>query len=63
VTLAESIEVCRQLDALGIDAIEVSGGIKETGFVTPSPTSEAFWSAASNSCLVCSKITASSDAS
>ena len=34
VTLAESIEVCRRLDALGVDAIEVSGGIKETGFVT-----------------------------
>ncbi len=34
VTLPESVEVCRRLDALGVDAIEVSGGIKEAGFVT-----------------------------
>lgn len=34
VTLAESIDVCQRLDALGVDAFEVSGGIKETGFVT-----------------------------
>ncbi len=34
VTLTETIELCRRLDALGVDAIEVSGGIKETGFVT-----------------------------
>lgn len=34
VTLPESIEVCRRLEALGVDAIEVSGGIKEAGFVT-----------------------------
>lgn len=34
VTLPESVEVCRRLDALGVDAIEVSGGIKEAGFLT-----------------------------
>lgn len=34
VTLAETIEVCRRLDALGVDALEVSGGIQEAGFVT-----------------------------
>lgn len=33
-TLEESIIVCRKLAELGMDAIEVSGGIKETGFTT-----------------------------
>lgn len=34
VTPAESVALSKKLDALGIDAIEVSGGIKETGFTT-----------------------------
>ncbi|NQT74477.1 MAG: NADH:flavin oxidoreductase [Chloroflexi bacterium] len=33
VTLEETIAVCQKLDQLGIDAIEVSGGIGEKGFV------------------------------
>ena len=34
VTLSESIALSKKLDAMGIDAIEISGGIKETGFTT-----------------------------
>ena len=34
ITLEESITMSKKLEALGIDAIEVSGGIKETGFTT-----------------------------
>jgi 2,4-dienoyl-CoA reductase-like NADH-dependent reductase (Old Yellow Enzyme family) len=33
VTLDECITVCRKLDEMGIDAIEVSGGISEKGLV------------------------------
>ena len=33
VTIDECIAVCRKLDALGIDAIEVSGGILEKGLI------------------------------
>ncbi|MCP3922078.1 MAG: NADH:flavin oxidoreductase [Desulfobacterales bacterium] len=34
VTLFESIALCKKLESIGIDAIEISGGIKETGFTT-----------------------------
>jgi len=34
VTLSESIALSKKLDEIGIDAIEISGGIKETGFTT-----------------------------
>ncbi len=34
VTLSESISLCKRLESVGIDAIEISGGIKETGFTT-----------------------------
>ncbi|MCP4130216.1 MAG: NADH:flavin oxidoreductase, partial [bacterium] len=34
ITLEESIAMSKKLEALGFDAIEVSGGIKETGFTT-----------------------------
>ena len=34
VTLPESIALSKKLDEMGIDAIEISGGIKETGFTT-----------------------------
>ena len=34
VTLSESIALSKKLDKIGIDAIEISGGIKETGFTT-----------------------------
>jgi 2,4-dienoyl-CoA reductase-like NADH-dependent reductase (Old Yellow Enzyme family) len=34
VTLSESITLSKKLDEIGIDAIEISGGIKETGFTT-----------------------------
>ncbi len=34
VTLEEAIETSTRLEAFGFDAIEVSGGIKETGFTT-----------------------------
>lgn len=34
ITLEESIVISKKLEALGFDAIEVSGGIKEAGFVT-----------------------------
>ena len=34
VTLPESIALSKKLDEIGIDAIEISGGIKETGFTT-----------------------------
>jgi len=33
-SLSDSIIICKKLSDLGIDAIEVSGGIKETGFTT-----------------------------
>ena len=34
VTIDQSLAVCEKLEELGIDAIEVSGGIGETGFST-----------------------------
>lgn len=34
VSLSESIALCKKLDEVGVDAIEISGGIKETGFTT-----------------------------
>jgi 2,4-dienoyl-CoA reductase-like NADH-dependent reductase (Old Yellow Enzyme family) len=34
VTIDQSLAACEKLDELGIDAIEVSGGIGETGFST-----------------------------
>jgi len=34
VTLPESIALSKKLDEMGIDAIEISGGIRETGFTT-----------------------------
>ena len=34
VSLNESIILSQKLDELGVDAIEISGGIKETGFTT-----------------------------
>lgn len=34
VTLSESISLCKKLESIGIDAIEISGGILETGFST-----------------------------
>ena len=34
ITLDESIIMCKKFEEMGFDAIEVSGGIKETGFAT-----------------------------
>lgn len=34
VTIDESIDLSKRLEALGLNAIEISGGIKETGFAT-----------------------------